>query len=209
MLSLCFLPHYRTLYITLSPFITWSGAQVTQLKLGNPILDLVSCLDSSLRSWTLGSWDIHCYCLSFASRDNGTRAELMDHVEKNQESVIRSVCDNMSALSPVFPWVCATIKAAHLTDIWEEASTCSFFFICFNLQGEQDETYGAQFVYTAHKDEIILAGVFVRIYNEQVSQVNLSLFWAGTFSLEPSASVVCVSMRTIKSSLRALFLPDL
>lgn len=33
--------------------------------------------------------------------------------------------------------------------------------------GEHDETLGATFVYTAHKDELVLAGVFVRIYNQQ------------------------------------------
>ena len=44
-----------------------------------------------------------------------------------------------------------------------------FHYLYRCVQGEQDETYGAQFAYSAHKDEIILAGVFVRIYNEQVS----------------------------------------
>jgi DnaJ family protein C protein 13 len=34
--------------------------------------------------------------------------------------------------------------------------------------GEHDETLGVNFVFTAHASELILAGVFVRIYNEQV-----------------------------------------
>lgn len=38
----------------------------------------------------------------------------------------------------------------------------------FPVQGEHDESLGSTFVYTAHADELILAGVFVRIYNEQV-----------------------------------------
>ena len=39
--------------------------------------------------------------------------------------------------------------------------------MCFQQQGEFDATYGADFVFSAHSDELIVAHVFVRIFNEQ------------------------------------------
>ena len=35
------------------------------------------------------------------------------------------------------------------------------------LQGEQDETFGGDFVFTIHGKELIVGELFVRIYNEQ------------------------------------------
>ena len=35
-------------------------------------------------------------------------------------------------------------------------------------QGIQDESYGSTFEFTAHANELIIAGVFIRIYNAQV-----------------------------------------
>ena len=33
--------------------------------------------------------------------------------------------------------------------------------------GTSDPAYGAEFLFDAHKDELIIGGVFIRIYNEQ------------------------------------------
>ena len=88
----------------LTPYIA------NQLKLGKP-LEVLKQLNTNAENPYL-IWD------------NSTRAELIEFVEKQQESVIGT--------------------------------------------GEQDETFGANFVYSAHVDELSVAGVFCRVYNEQV-----------------------------------------
>ena len=70
-------------------------------------------------------------------------------MEKNQESVVRSVSKHR---------LCSCARGLQYC--------CDIFVV---WQGEQDEYYGAQFEYSSHKNEVILAGVFVRIYNEQVA----------------------------------------
>jgi len=42
------------------------------------------------------------------------------------------------------------------------------FVTAADNQGEQDPCFGASFVFSCHRDELVIAGVFARIYNEQV-----------------------------------------
>ncbi|KAB7502591.1 DnaJ-like protein subfamily C member 13 [Armadillidium nasatum] len=57
--------------------------------------------------------------------------------------------------------------------IWDNGTRAQLLdFLQINQQkhvktGESDPNYGAEFVFEAHKDELIIGGVFIRIYNEQ------------------------------------------
>lgn len=41
------------------------------------------------------------------------------------------------------------------------------FFSFFFSQGENDESFGAEFVFSDHSKELIVGEIFVRVYNEQ------------------------------------------
>lgn len=85
--------------------------------------------------------------------DNATRGELMDYLEKQQEKVIKTVGGD---------WGGAT-----------QFSPPSNRNPYTNTQGECDSHFGAEFTFSLYADELILAGVFVRIYNEQVGYAPL------------------------------------
>lgn len=68
--------------------------------------------------------------------DNGTRAQLLDFLQENQQKHIKT--------------------------------------------GESDPSYGADFLFEAHKDELVIGGVFIRVYNEQPNfpiEARLLLSW--------------------------------
>ena len=50
--------------------------------------------------------------------------------------------------------------------------------------GESDPNFGAEFRFSAHKDELVVGNVFVRIYNQQPS-FPLEVNGAGAFSRGP------------------------
>lgn len=57
-----------------------------------------------------------------------------------------------------------------------------FFF----KQGECDQSFGADFVFSAHRKELIIGDVFVRVYNEQPTfplEVLVLLFLQNCFEL--------------------------
>ena len=55
------------------------------------------------------------------------------------------------------------------------------------FQGECDPSFGAEFVFTIHSNELIIGDIFVRIYNEQ-----------HTFPLHVSTQVTVINPLTAK-----------
>ena len=59
--------------------------------------------------------------------------------------------------------------------IWDNGTRSQLLdFLSTNQQahvhtGQSDPEYGATFEFDAHKDELVIGGVFIRIYNEQSS----------------------------------------
>ena len=57
--------------------------------------------------------------------------------------------------------------------IWDNGTRCQLLEFLNSNQvahvktGESDPAYGADFVFDAHKDELIIGGIFIRVYNEQ------------------------------------------
>lgn len=57
--------------------------------------------------------------------------------------------------------------------IWDNGTRTQLIdFLTENQQahvrtGQSDPEYGAAFEFDAHKDELIIGGVFIRVYNEQ------------------------------------------
>ena len=46
---------------------------------------------------------------------------------------------------------------------------CSNVSVWFPFQGENDKTFGSEFVFSDHSKELIVGEIFVRVYNEQPS----------------------------------------
>ena len=60
---------------------------------------------------------------------------------------------------------------AELTDFIEEERTSSV------RRGTCDPSFGAEFKFSAHKDQLVVGNIFVKIYNEQPDfQVTNSIF---------------------------------
>lgn len=77
--------------------------------------------------------------------DNGTRAELLEFLQDQQQQTIKKV----GPPSPRF-------LSCHLSQAFSHS-----------LQGECDPAMGADFTYTAHSKELVVGEIFVRVYNEQ------------------------------------------
>jgi DnaJ family protein C protein 13 len=77
--------------------------------------------------------------------------------ENNPEEVLKLLNSNVE--SPYLIWDNGT--RAELTEFLENERTSSV------RRGVCDPSFGSEFKFTAHKDELIVGNIFVRIYNQQ------------------------------------------
>ena len=77
--------------------------------------------------------------------------------EKASAEVLKLL--NSNTRNPYIVWDNST--RAELTDFIEEERTSSV------RRGTCDPSFGAEFKFSAHKDQLVVGNIFVKIYNEQ------------------------------------------
>lgn len=60
-----------------------------------------------------------------------------------------------------------TIKAFNTKKCISKLPLMSCLFSLVPIQGENDKSYGTDFVFDDHSKELIVGEIFVRVYNEQ------------------------------------------
>ena len=68
-----------------------------------------------------------------------------------------------------------------------------------SFQGENDKSFGAEFVFNDHSKELIVGEIFVRVYNEQPTfplevstRIRYIKYTASIFIVCPLASIICL-----------------
>lgn len=88
--------------------------------------------------------------------NNGTRAELLEFLEIQQEGNIKRVGMTYKCFQTAFHDKWSKTGVNHATSL-------------VSWQGENDKSFGAEFVFSDHSKELIVGEIFVRVYNEQPS----------------------------------------
>lgn len=120
--------------------------------------------------------------------NNGTRAELLEFLEAQQEGNIKRVRKRLFRLCQTLTyfinkWLCQIFNLHTVLKLALIVCTCQCklkmlptfrsalrtkrFSICVCLKGECDKSFGADIVFTEHSKELIVGEIFVRVYNEQ------------------------------------------